>query len=455
MIGNDLKEYPATHSMSTSWFFADEEGNVADFEFQDNGPVPEKTCSSNSCLESMLMNDFSSKDENGIPHFPLNKKQAEHLLSFLEPAEESDVVDAVVQIDIAKKEDFLSYFSDKDKSEDLVCFSEELGLYAVNYFEEGTYTKMIQQGIIIKKGNWDFWFNDILNENNEVKWENVNAEMYPFYIYQQEYNPRKLMTKTITPENPFKLSQLPTHIQSKVVRLPLKFSQYDKIQIAEYFPFEKTMFMDDENTLGLSFHLLPTESGAELFFASSIFSEFCDWDSENSFWPHCTSLSPTILYISTNIRHYDFHNIINELEEFLQHNCAAISTNITNVIPSPLIKLKEKGIPIPENVAAHVSDKAGYLEQAFDDVHPRVVIIFEDALPKLRQWETDTHEFSMDANHIRINGCDYPYFLWNDVENNIKEIRELASLPYRGRKRCVLSEEEFKVWQKLNELCKE
>lgn len=455
MIGNDLKEYPATHSMSTSWFFADEEGNVADFEFNENGPVPEKANETDSCLESMLMNDFSSKDENGISHFPLDKKQAEHLLSFLKPAEPADAFSAIVQIDLAQKEDFLASFLDRKRENYIVCFSGKYGLYAVEHFEEGQYKDLVIRGIILKTSDWDFWFTDICDDYGNVRWKNDNAEMLPFYIYQQECDPRKLMTKTITPENPFKLSQLPTHIQSKVVRLPLKFSQYDKIQIAEYFPFEKTMFMDDENTLGISFHLLPTESGSELFFASNIFSEFCDWDSENSFWPHCTSLSPTILYISTNIRHYDFHNKLNELEEFLQHNCAAISTNITNVIPSPLIKLKEKGIPIPESVAAHVSDKAGYLEQAFDYVHPRVVIIFEDALPKLRQWETDTHEFSMDANHIRINSCDYPYFFCNDVENNINAIRELASLPYRGRKRCVLSEEEFKVWQKLDELCKE
>ena len=35
------KEYPATHSMSTAWFYADENGEVAIIEFEDNGPVPE------------------------------------------------------------------------------------------------------------------------------------------------------------------------------------------------------------------------------------------------------------------------------------------------------------------------------------------------------------------------------------------------------------------------------
>ena len=37
------KEYPATHSMSTAWYVADEDGNVGIMDFNDNGPVPWKT----------------------------------------------------------------------------------------------------------------------------------------------------------------------------------------------------------------------------------------------------------------------------------------------------------------------------------------------------------------------------------------------------------------------------
>ena len=34
------KEYPATHSMSTAWYVADEDGNVAIMDYNENGPVP-------------------------------------------------------------------------------------------------------------------------------------------------------------------------------------------------------------------------------------------------------------------------------------------------------------------------------------------------------------------------------------------------------------------------------
>jgi hypothetical protein len=34
------KEYPATHSMSTAWYMADEDGNVGIMDFNENGPIP-------------------------------------------------------------------------------------------------------------------------------------------------------------------------------------------------------------------------------------------------------------------------------------------------------------------------------------------------------------------------------------------------------------------------------
>ena len=37
------KEYPATHSMSTAWYVANKDGNVAIMNFEDKGPVPWKT----------------------------------------------------------------------------------------------------------------------------------------------------------------------------------------------------------------------------------------------------------------------------------------------------------------------------------------------------------------------------------------------------------------------------
>ena len=133
MIGNDLKEYPATHSMSTSWFFADEEGNVAVFDFEDNGPSPWTI--GGSCIESLVMDDFAEKDETGLSHFPLNKEQKELVMAFLGPPQE-DICFSIVQIDTTKEKDFLSLFPNKRSENDLVCLSKEDGLFAVDYLEK-------------------------------------------------------------------------------------------------------------------------------------------------------------------------------------------------------------------------------------------------------------------------------------------------------------------------------
>ena len=61
-----MKEFPATHSMSTEWFVVDEEGNIALFDFDENGPVPvDIPVESSSCLMTSE-EDFGEKDSDEI-----------------------------------------------------------------------------------------------------------------------------------------------------------------------------------------------------------------------------------------------------------------------------------------------------------------------------------------------------------------------------------------------------
>ena len=52
------KEYPATHSMSTAWYAADEDGNVAIIDYNENGPVP-WGAETDLCIENIIFKDFS------------------------------------------------------------------------------------------------------------------------------------------------------------------------------------------------------------------------------------------------------------------------------------------------------------------------------------------------------------------------------------------------------------
>ena len=76
-----MKEFPATHSMSTEWFVVDEEGNIALFDFDENGPVPvDIPVESSSCLMTSE-EDFGEKDSDEIEYLELTDEQVE------EPAE--------------------------------------------------------------------------------------------------------------------------------------------------------------------------------------------------------------------------------------------------------------------------------------------------------------------------------------------------------------------------------
>ena len=75
------KEFPATHSMGTEWFIADAEGNIALFDFDDDGPVPAK-----------IVDDFwggldeiGVPDKDGINSFELTDEQTFYMLNHFKP----------------------------------------------------------------------------------------------------------------------------------------------------------------------------------------------------------------------------------------------------------------------------------------------------------------------------------------------------------------------------------
>ncbi|MBO7287706.1 MAG: hypothetical protein J6U85_05680 [Bacteroidales bacterium] len=75
------REYPATHSMATSWFAIDADGNVAILNFDDNGPVP--LIAGDESEESVIMDVLSRKCEY-FPYAILNftKDEIDEIISF-------------------------------------------------------------------------------------------------------------------------------------------------------------------------------------------------------------------------------------------------------------------------------------------------------------------------------------------------------------------------------------
>ena len=73
------KEYPATHSMSTAWYFVDDDDNVAIMEFEDEGPIPVGVPRNGYFNENVLFGEVLEEDERDGT-IQLTKEQLDLLL---------------------------------------------------------------------------------------------------------------------------------------------------------------------------------------------------------------------------------------------------------------------------------------------------------------------------------------------------------------------------------------
>ena len=75
------KEYPATHSMDTAWFVSDLDGNVAIFQFEEDGPGPIPFTDLHTDELIPMLGD----EKDGISVMPFTKDQITELKSGLKP----------------------------------------------------------------------------------------------------------------------------------------------------------------------------------------------------------------------------------------------------------------------------------------------------------------------------------------------------------------------------------
>ena len=110
------KEFSATHSMSTDWFVADEDGNIALFSFDENGPVPIDIPGESSSYLMTAEDDFGEKDSDAIEYLELTDEQVEELMSNAVSPDKYDTAKKYhlfVQVDETVKKNFLDVFIDK------------------------------------------------------------------------------------------------------------------------------------------------------------------------------------------------------------------------------------------------------------------------------------------------------------------------------------------------------
>lgn len=243
------KEYPATHSMSTAWYCVDEDGNVGIFDIDDNGPVPVGGYNDVS-VEDLFWDEFASESGNIIKDLNLNLNQIELML---EPADSvgswhneggdwvnSDWMGTIIKIDMSKLDIFKQAAEmDKDTFQRPICLSKEQGLFYVDFFWNKAGVDLMEKNNVIisryKAPRYNSPY-DIRNpEENEKTLR--EAKKYPLFLYLQDYWPYDLPAIRLNnPANPMKVDQLPKEIQEKIHKLPLKFKDAERIQLAELLP---------------------------------------------------------------------------------------------------------------------------------------------------------------------------------------------------------------------------
>ena len=118
--------------------------------------------------------------------------------------------------------------------------SEEQGLFYVDFFYNKAGVNLLEQNGVVKAKFKAPHF-DYTDEDDKEKQERIQKEnqKFPLYIYRQNYWPGNYPAIRVTcPKNPLRIDQLPETIRRTVKTLPVRFSEKEKIQLAEFLPVE-------------------------------------------------------------------------------------------------------------------------------------------------------------------------------------------------------------------------
>lgn len=459
------KEYPATHSMSTAWYVADEEGNVGIIDFNENGPVPWET--EETCIEELVYgHEENYKNKRFLP-IALTDEQIDDLMENPHsPEEEKFWYDCIVQIDLEKETAFFELAKNQDFEIEL-CVSKERGLYGIDAYHctseseiNGRYQilhssslkKMIEQGIILQVfDRINYWMNDEWVDDVIVHKKEFSKA--PYYLFHQPYWTEELPICMNVPKHPVKIEQFPKELKERVLRIPVIFKETESFQIAKWHPCSMSS-NDTQYFDACEYDLLPVSDEIKAYINTEIvvpscFFKYCsekekygckdcDWDCYTS-EDHCFTNKPTVLMIAHPLHRMDY---------LMKTKSDIITWNSVWLPFLPKIPLKipvgpgvwssrpyeycpdEKTISKQvnqEKIMAFLNDNRKWLEDIVARFNPRVVILCEEVEAFLDKLYKTTE------SHITINGVDYPMFRQAEMENHRGEIERLAMMPYQGK----------------------
>ncbi len=397
------KEYPATHSMSTSWFAVDCEGNIALLNFNENGPVP--TIVPEDTIEYIILEQLVDKGSK-IKKSILNEEQVNSLVSCLEfkpftNKNDINLFDCVLRINPQLKEGFMKIFAGNEQK--VVVLSEKEGLYLIGCLscdeENKILNKLCKEPYVLSYAYFDL---DCVEEKPDsflVKLAE-RCKGIPMYIYAQEYWDPALK-QIHSPSCPVKANQLTEENMEVILHLPFSFNDTQQFQIPFHYPSlwssgENLKFSDDRyTTLKICEKKNPYVRTGRL--AISYFFDKYDYESQTY------TFEPTIAIVKNEDR------------------------KALYMLPNYFFRYAFE---------LNYAERYMYLQDILEYYRPYLLIVMDGVLSSLEK------QFRIIGKKIIIGNEEYPIFTSEEVIERKEEILALASRPYRGLKDPIILENE-------------
>lgn len=450
------KEYPATHSMATSWFAIDNDGNVAIIEFDDNGPVPDN-----------VRIDFPPSDvvteviaTPGEPFWSLNltADQACEIINGLMVSDKGEITSysSFVQIDtnhrtefeeIARRQSLPAYSHN-------IIVNKETGLYLVplSDWKQSELDKLIDQKIILKIGNFDI-YTSVDRDDKMQKWDCwADCSNMPYFIYSQPYDSSCMIQRCYVPKYPFKADRLPEIIKEKAVNLDIDFSDSNQFQISVLTPSrtEWDIYINSCDGESLTLHwseisedeMALVEMNHKPTFATNICGvtcNLCGWHEDDYRQDHInilinksTTQKPTLTFIQYPFVDDIHYGDLKPLHDYI------ITIPLISGYPMPeKPSTTKRGKQLKKNIQVNLQEKDIIkifencyinLNKSVSKIRPYAIILSEKAHQVMKQ------HFCFSDTTVIIDEYEYPYFHLEDVEANISQLEKFAKQPYRGDK---------------------
>jgi len=428
------KEYPATHSMETAWYLADADGNVAIMEYGSDGPVPWGT--EEGGVWSLVLGrteEFFSPDKIILD---LSDDQIDELMQNPHSPSEGDMwSNCFVQIDVEKRDRYLDLAQREGFSEN-ICVSEARGLYYVECSgctikEKNAYAlkkgslirEMINQGII--KQVFDAKLYDI----GEV-WYEKKYETAPYYLYNEANDPRSPHERVVVPKNPVRLSQFPEPLRSRIPRIPIRFSEHEKVQVAEWVPCNMYTYDGERDAVmyGNIYTLMTLGNGTEAY-AKVLFYPPSFFEPSQGYNYYCDNIAftdkPTVCLSRYPLEENNYDFVISS-DPIIKHSL---------IVPLLYEFSRGMGSDYEEDSNSNVMgyrvsdvfyEESEFYENTIARHRPHVILADKKSEPILRK------HYECQGRNIIIGGESYPFYSLDELESLHDEIQELAMMPYRG-----------------------